>query len=54
MFLLVVFCCLGIVTVHLTTPHFKTSTPMGAQMGPNIFVNYVTWVLGMKNGNCFG
>lgn len=29
-----------------TTPHFKTDTPMGAQMGVRIFAT--TWVLGVK------
>ncbi len=32
-------------TMCLTAPHFKTNTPMGAQIGASTFV---TWALGVK------
>lgn len=30
--------------MRLTTPHFKTYTPMNPQMGANAFVVYTVWV----------
>ena len=33
-------------SVLLTTPHFKTNTPKGAQVGAGTFAIYTTWMLG--------
>ena len=35
-------------TMHLTTPHFETNTPMAAQMGASAFAIYTTWELDGK------
>lgn len=31
--------------VSVTTPHFKTDTPRGAQVGGTTFAVYIMWVL---------
>ncbi len=40
-------------TLRLTTPHFKTNTPMGAQMGANTFATHNVGA-GYENDNCVG
>lgn len=38
-------------TMRLTTFHFKAYTPMGTQVGTDIFTTYITWALGVSAGN---
>ena len=37
-----------LLSVHLTTPHFKTNMPRGEQLGTSTYAIYTTGALGMK------
>lgn len=34
--------------MSMTTPHFKTNTPRGAQVGGSTFAVYIMWALVVK------